>query len=144
MSIPRAIFRGGLWTGLAILIGLTPLWLKAIICWLNTQMTWHWSEAICENVILFFAMALVAAIGVDLLLVEKKKADLPREIEVILHTVVPFGIFTCTAASFGVFITAPADTNIQILGQIQILVFVSSVVYAWVVKFIGFLKEISG
>lgn len=141
ISKVRAFLMGGFWTGLVTGIGLSPLWLKCLICKLAGK-PYCWTDVLQEGVIMFFALTLVGTIGVDLQLIEKNKISQCRLVNVLFHVLVPFCIFPGVAAAFGVLVTVPQNTNMIVLGNIQIAAFALAIVYALLVKVIQFSKEI--
>jgi hypothetical protein len=135
----KSAFLSLIWNFLTIFLGLLQLWITVGISYIVTTQDYTISDALQEGALLFFIMAVIAAITVDYHFV-----DLP------IMTIFKGFMFTLFPLIIGIFVTVLYVTlylvdekliDKEVVSLFQYILIILTVIYAMMAKFIMFFYE---
>ncbi|MGB0386398.1 MAG: hypothetical protein ACPGWR_16430 [Ardenticatenaceae bacterium] len=128
------------WTVTASVVGLAQLWVTILIFSFDKNKNYDYSQTIQEGSLLFFVMAIMAAIVVDYYFDPNMKFN--PWLEGLLFSFIPFltGVFVATSYA-ALHLIGPGSIDDSMAGQMQVYAIAITILYALLVKFLHFLNS---
>lgn len=135
----KSVFLSLIWNFLTIFLGLLQLWITVGISYIVTTQTYTISDALQEGSLLFFIMAVIAAITIDYHFV-----DIP------IYPILKGLMFTFFPLIMGIIVIVLyvtlyiVDENLideEVVFVVQYTVIILTVIYAVIAKFLMFFYE---
>jgi hypothetical protein len=136
----KSFLNSLIWILFTSFFGLIQVWFTIIVSYVRIDKIYSFSIALEDGSLLFFIMALVAAVTIDYFFSEEK-GDY-KKLETFVFFITPMVISLLSTGLYVSLYTSDKDKlDIENFSKIQIGVIILAIIYAFSAKFLMFFKE---
>lgn len=133
----KCIINSLIWVLFTSFFGLIQVWFTIIMSYVRIDKSYSFSIALEDGSLLFFIMALVAAVTIDYSF--SRIEAIPKQIETFIFFMTPMTISLLSTGLYVSLYTSDKDQlNIENFSDVQIVVIILAIIYAFSAKFIMF------